>query len=78
MSNCGSMLAGYFSSKLLLSPPLPLPPTPGGNQEKQDCTCSGPQRLLRIAGLVTISGSNRTIYKTVNTNWSVEWQKIMK
>lgn len=72
LSNCGSMLAGCFP---LPTPPLcpPPPPTLRGNQEKQDSTCPSPWRLLGIAGIVTISGSNRTIYRIVNTNCSVEW-----
>lgn len=73
--DAGWMLLPPSSSSLSL---LLLPPTLGGNQEKQDSTCPSPWRLLRIAGIVTISGSNRTIYRAVNTNCSVEWQKIMK
>lgn len=72
--DAGWMLLPPNSSSL----PLLLPPTLGGNQEKQDSTCPSPWRLLGIAGVVTISGSNRTVYRIVNTNWSVEWQKIMK
>lgn len=72
--DAGWMLLPPNSSSLPLLPP----PTLGGNQEKQDSTCPSPWRLLGIAGVVTISGSNRTVHRIVNTNWSVEWQKIMK
>lgn len=78
-SDCGAVSDRCFASKLLsLLCTYPLPPTPRGNQEKQDSTCPGLQRLLGNAGIVTISGRNGTIHRTVNTGGSVEWQKIMK